>query len=152
MALKDDLLPLVDELRAIPGELGFRPYQVFVRKTQYAGPRIGVGAVSVTETQLFVGGQNPKVREKKSRDVVAGTSEFAEMTFEIGPLTPAFPGGGIADEIVSPEKNSTPTTIHFLLKGPGLPESGLLCKRIDEDVDRPLRKVIRVESIGLAKP
>lgn len=148
MALKDDLLPLVDELRAIPGDLGFRPFEVYVRKKMYAGPRIGVGAVTTTETRLLVGGQNPKVREKRSKDVVAGTPEAQDSIFEIGPLTPAFAGGGIDEEVINPTRTATPTTFLFLLKGPGLPEEGLLCQRIEGDTDRPLRYIVRVRSIG----
>ena len=153
MSLKDDLLPLIDTLRAVPGELGFRPYQVFVRKTTYAGPRVGIGAVlSVTETQLLVGGQNPKVREIKGKDVVAGTSELISGVYEIGPLTPEFSGGGVAQSVVNPEKTSTPTTVLYVLKGPGMPTDGLLCQRMSDDVDRPLRTVIRVQSIGRKSP
>jgi len=151
MALKDDLLPLIDTLRAIPGELGFRQYEVWVRKTTYSGPRVGIGASTVTETRLLVGGQNPKVREVRNKDVVAGTPEMVSATYDIGPLTPEFSGGGIALSVVNPEKTSTPTTILFVLKGPGMPEDGLLCQRVSDDVDRPLRTVIRVQSIGVRR-
>lgn len=152
MSLKDDLLPVVDALKAIPGELGFRPFQVWVRTTTYAGPRVGVGARSVTETQLLVGGQNPKVREVKSKDVVAGTPELMDATFDIGPLTPEFAGGGVAESTVNPEKTGTPTTILFRLVGPGLPDDGLLCQRISDDLDRPLRHMIRVKSVARRAP
>lgn len=152
MSLKDDLLPLVDTLRAIPGELGFRPFQVWVRKTTYAGPRVSVGASTFTETRLLVNGQNPKVRELKGKDVVAGTPEMAASTFEIGPVTPSFPGGGVSYGTINPTKTSVPTTVLFVLKGPGLPDEGLLCQRFDDDTDKPLRTVIRVKSIGRARP
>jgi hypothetical protein len=148
MSFKDDLLPLVDNLKAIPGELGFRPYEVWVRTTTYAGRRVGEGAVSVTETQLLVGGQNPKVRQVKSHDVVAGTPELASRVYEIGPLTPEFPGGGVAESTINPEKTSTPTTLLFVLKGPGLPPDGLLCQRVSDELDRPLRTVFRVQGTG----
>lgn len=152
MALREDLLPVVDEARAIAGELGFRRYQVWVRKTTYAGPRVGIGAAAVTETRLLVGGQDPKVREVHRKDIVAGTSEAIDSEYEIGPLTPEFAGGGVAESVINPEKTSTPTTIMFLLKGPGLPTDGALCKRIRDDVDRPLRTLIRVQSIGRKGP
>ena len=149
MALKDELLPLIDSLRAIPGDLGFRPYQVWVRKTTWSGERPGLGAVSVTDTRLLVGGQNPKVRQVKSKDVVAGQLEMISGQWDIGPLTPPFPGGGVSLAILDPESSTTPTTTLFLLKGPGMPPDGLLCQRISEDVDRPLREVVRVQSIGV---
>lgn len=151
MSLKDDLLPLIDTLRAIPGELGFRPYQVWVRTTTYAGPRVGIGSKNVTETRLLVGGQDPKVREVHRKDVVAGSSELVNAEYDIGPLTPEFAGGGVAASTINPDKTSTPTTVMFLLKGVGLPADGLLCQRVGDHVDRPLRMVIRVQSVGLKR-
>jgi hypothetical protein len=149
MALKDELLPLIDGLRAIPGDLGFRPYQVWVRKSTWAGPRVGLGSVSVTDTRLLVGGQNPKVRQVSTKEVVAGTLELLSGQWDIGPLTPPFPGGGVPLTLLDPEATSTPTTILYLLKGPGMPDEGLLCQKVSHTVDRPLRQVIRVQSIGV---
>ncbi len=148
MSLKDELLPVIDDLRGIAGELGFRPYEVYVRVETHAGPRPGYGPKTVTDTRLLVGGQNPKVREIRSKDVVAGTAEATDAVYEIGPVTPQFPGGGIASETLNPPKSSTPTTIYYVLKGPGMPATGLLCQRTEDDVDRPLRAVVRVRSVG----
>lgn len=152
MSLKDDLLPLVDEYRGIAGELGFRPYQVWVRKTSYAGPRAGLGARTVTDTRLLVGGQDPKVRIVRNKDVASGTSEFQATEFEIGPLTPEFAGGGVPEDVVYPERSSTPTTVLFLLKGPGLPDEGLFCQRISAHVDHSLHAMLRVQSTGRRAP
>jgi hypothetical protein len=152
MSLKDDLLPLVDTLRGIPADLGFRPYQVWARKTEYAGPRVGLGAFTVTETRLLVGGRDPKVRTVTSKDVVAGTPEMQMVEYEIGPLTPDFGSGGVAESTVNPEASSTPATIMFVLKGPGLPSEGLLCQRISERVDHPLQMTIRVRGSGRKRP
>jgi hypothetical protein len=152
MALREDLLPVVDAARAIAGDLGFRRFQVWARVTTYGGSRVGEGVKTVTDTRLLVGGQNPKVRELRSKDLSAGTTEHTASVYEIGPLTPEFAGGGIAESVTRPEKTSTPTTILFLIKGPGLPENGLLCQRFDEDVDRPLRMTIRVKSSGVKQP
>lgn len=152
MSLKDDLLPLVDDVRAIAGELGFRPFQVWARKTTYSGSRVGDGSPTVTETRLLVGRQDPKVREIKSKDVIAGSQEFTSAVYEIGPLTPEFPGGGIAESTINPQLTGVPTTFVFVLKGRGLPTEGLLCQRVDEDSDRPLRTMIRVQSIGRKRP
>jgi hypothetical protein len=148
--LKDELLPLVDDVRAIAGELGFRPYEVYVRVETHAGPRPGYGPRTVTDTRLLVGGQNPKVREIRSKDVIAGTTESTDAVYEIGPVTPAFGGGGVSLDTLAPPKTSTPTTIYYVIKGPGMPATGLLCQRTEDDVDRPLRAVVRVRSAGKA--
>lgn len=150
MALRDDLLPIVDDARAIAGELGFRRYQVWVRTTTWSGSRVGLGTKTVTDTRLRVGGQDPKVREVTSGDVVAGTPELAFVEFEIGPLTPQFPGGGVSENTVNPPKGVSPSTVVFVVKGPGLPADGLICQRIDGDSDRPMRMMLRVRGSGRA--
>ena len=148
MALKDDLLPLVDQLRAIPGELGFRPYQVWVRVTTWDGSGVGRGNGTSVDTRLLVGGQNPKVRQVSNKDVVTGTSEFSNALWEIGPITPSFPGGGYVDGAFDPQNSGLPATTHYLLKGPGLPAKGILCQKTEDSVDHQLRAVIRVRSTG----
>lgn len=149
--LKDDLVPVVDAARAIAGELGFRPFQVWVRVTTYAGTRVGQGASSYTDTRLLVGGgQNPRVREVRRKDVIAGSNTFVDAQYDIGPLTPQFPGGGTAESVVDPQRPSSPTEVHYLIKGRNLPATGLLCQKIESSFDRPLRTTIRVRSIGVA--
>ncbi len=148
--LKDKLLPVGDKARRIAGKLGFRPYQVWVRISVYAGTRAAQGASSYTETRLLVGDQNPKVREVKRKDIVAGSLALVEAEYDIGPLTPQFPGGGVAFSTVDPVRGSSPMVVHYVLKGPGLPTAGLLCEKVADHVDRPLRTVIRVRSIGVA--
>jgi len=150
MSLKDDLLPVIDPLRAIAGELGFRPYSVWVRVVQSAGTRPGIGTKALSETRLLVGGQNPRVREVKRKDIVSGANHLLNAEYDIGPLTPEFGGGGVSHNTINPQRSSTPTEVLFLLKGPGLPSTGLLCQRIGDHVDRPLRIVIRVKSTGRA--
>lgn len=152
MTLKDELLPLIDELRAIPGELGFRPYQVWVRVTSYSGSRVGQGTATVQETRLLVGGRDPKVREIGSKDVVAGMPEALDVDFEVGPLTPDFGSGGVAFETLDPPSDGTPKTVVYVLKGPGLPEDGLLCQKIKSKSDRPLRIMIMLKSMGRKRP
>jgi hypothetical protein len=154
MSLKDDLLPIVDDARGIAGELGFRPYQVWVRKAEYTGAHtsLSVGTRTVTETRLLVGGQDPKVREVTRKDLVAGTAELVDAEYEIGPLTPEFAGGGVSENTINPDKTSSRIEVTFLLKGPGMPTEGLLCKRVGDHVARPLRYVIRVKSTGRKRP
>lgn len=150
--LKDDLLPLIDELRGIAGDLGFRPYQVWVRKTEWSGSLPGRGTQTVTETRLLVGGQDPKVVEVHRKDIAAGSGELIDVEYDIGPFTPAFPGGGLDPAVINPAQTSTPTEVLFLLKGQGLPPEGLLCKKVSDVMYRSLRIQFRVRSIGRKRP
>lgn len=151
--LKDDLLPLLDELRGLPGQLGFRPYQVWIRKTEWSGSLPGRGTQAFTETRLLVGGgQDPKVVEVHRKDIAAGSGELIDVEYDVGPLTPSYSGGGIDPSVINPPQTGTPTEILFLLKGQGLPAEGLLCKKVSDVMDRSLRIVFRVRSIGRKRP
>lgn len=150
MGLRDELLPLVENLRAIPGELGFRQFSVFIRTTKWTGARVGLGTPTVSTVQLLVGGQNPKVRQVRQKDVVAGSDEFQNALWEIGPVTPTFSGGGYSADDLGPINDGTPTTMEYILKGPGMPASGLLCVKYDDSNDRSLRHTVRVKSTGRA--
>lgn len=152
MSLKDDLLPLIDDLRSIPGELGFRPYSVTIRITTWSGQRVGEGTSTITETRLLVGGQNPKVREVRNKDDVVGNVDYSNTLWEIGPITPAFPGGGYDLGVLNPKNDGTSKTTQYILRGPRLPPNGLICQRTEDDVDRPLRATIRVKSSGRRIP
>lgn len=146
MALRDDLLPSIDIIRSIPGTLGLHRYQVWVRTTLYAGSRIGQGSSSATDVRLLVGGQDPHVKELKSADIVSGVDDIQAIEFEIGPFTPNYP----ALDTFDPAQTSTPTTIEYLIKGPGLPTAGLLCERVSDDTSKPFRNSVRVRSTGRA--
>jgi hypothetical protein len=148
MTLRDELLPLIDDLRGIAGDLGMHRFQVWVRTVTWSGARIGLGNKTTTDTRLLVGGQDPKVKVLKDESIVAGADDLQGAEFEIGPLTPSFGTGGYTLDTLDPSQSSTPTQYYFLLKGPGLPTNGLLCQKTQDDVGKPLRYVFRVRSIG----
>lgn len=151
--LRDDLLSELDEIRGIPAELGLHRYQVWVRKTTWAGARPGLGAPTVTDTRLLVDGKDPHVREVRMKDVIAGDAAKTFTMFEIGPLTPAFQGGGHTDEQLSPQQTGQAVEIHYVVKGPGMPPTGGVCMRVDDTTDKPMRRMVRVKTIGKdAKP
>lgn len=151
MAFRDDLLPEVDDIRAIPGEFGLRRYRVWVVTTTFTGSRPGMpGAQETrTEVELLVNGQPPKVRNVRSRDVIAGIAEASTIELEIGPVTPEFAGGGhyTSDLVLSTPQGVT-STVTYLVKGPGMPPSGLVCKRVFDNVDKPFRYMIHVAGTG----
>lgn len=142
MSFRDDLLADIDAIRGIPGELGLHRYQVYTQKTVWAGSRPGFGSRSVIETRVLVGGQDPHVREIRSNDIVAGADDLQYVEFEIGPLAP--------DTIstLDPAQDGQPTTVAWLIKGPGLPSTGLLCSKVSDDVGKPFRTMIKVKSMG----
>lgn len=150
MGLREDLLPAVLAIRNIAVDLGIRRYQVWIRIVTYSGSRVGLGTATNTDTYLG----RVKVREKSSKDIIAGT-ELGDIVYEIGPFTPEHNGSlgwtdtkAMAPEDLSPPQTGTPTEIYYLVKGPGLPTTGILCTRVSDDLAEPFRYMVTVKSTG----
>lgn len=93
MSLRDDLLPVVYEARAIMGELGFREHSVAIVRVHRQGTHTGDGSraesvQSITEAN----GYSPKVRWLKDDEVALG--QLPKGSVQVGPITPEFSGGG----------------------------------------------------------
>jgi hypothetical protein len=147
-SFRDDLLDVVEDIRSIPGELGLRQFQVWVRTAEWAGSRVGDGAETITDVRLLVGGQDPKVRQVQSKDMVAGLGELNALQFDIGPLTPGYTNL----DVIDPPRTSRPSTTQYLVMGPGLPSEGLLCTRVKDNTDMSFRYMVSVRGSGRRKP
>lgn len=77
MALRDDLVTLVDEIRdeVIDGEVGLRLYAVATRLRTWDGGKVGSGTASDTDTDIE---PKPKVQQPSPRLVVAAPGKFEE--------------------------------------------------------------------------
>lgn len=146
MALRESLLPAVDAIRAIPGALGLRRFRVFTRVTVWSGDRPGLGTPTVTTTEVLVGGYPPKVVEQRSADVVAGGAD--NTTFAVGPITPEFTGGGKTPESLDPDATAFATESAYVVMGPGLPATGVVCQKIDGGTTKPFRYTLTLKSTG----
>lgn len=149
MALRDVLLPIVESIRAIPGELGLRQVQVFLRLRTWSGARVGMGTKTTVDTEITVSGHPPKVRLLKERDVIAGTT-LEDDLYEIGPVTPEHSGAGTSVAELGPDQTATPTEMFYVLKGPGMGADGVLCSRVSAMLVRPFRYMVTVKRIGRA--
>mgnify|MGYP001585149938 CR=1 FL=1 len=141
MSFASDLLPAIDEIRAIPGELGFRGGTVTLIVRTWSGDRVGLGTATTTETPVLVGGgQSPRITRIDVREAVASGGAYQQGDFRIGPVTPEFAGGGVAREVLQPDVNASPTEVLWRVTDNGLPSAGILCKKIAEE-HRELRIV-----------
>lgn len=73
MTLRDDLVPVVDETRAIVDELGFRPYIVVVRTRTWSGSEPGRGSVTNSDLTLS---PKPKVADVPERLVHGSAGKY----------------------------------------------------------------------------
>lgn len=153
-SFKDSLLPVVESIRGIPGQLGLRVFTVagVVTKT-YSGPRIGQGSVATTEVDLSVafGMQPPKVRQLSQEDIVRSGGELETVQFEIGPVTPNFAGGGFAYSVFEPVTTSSLTEVFFRIVGPGTQTDGDWFVKTSAKRDRPFRFMVTVKKTA-ARP
>jgi hypothetical protein len=143
MALAQDLLPLIESLRAIPGELGFRPYtSVRLRTRTWSGAEPGDGTATDAFLALTTGGQPAKVREITSREVQSSGGRYTDADFVVGPLTPQHTptGGGSAGYTpaeLDPSSSARNVERHVVLVGPG--DAASEWTIVDAKLDRPLR-------------
>lgn len=150
MTLRDDLLPMLESVRSIPGDLGLRLFRVFIRTTTYSGDRVGVGTPTQTETEILTGGHPPKVKERRGEDIVGGHSEMRATEYEVGPIQPDFLGGGNSTDVLDPAAGAAVTKIVYVVKGPGLPASGVLCEKTGDGFDSTLHYSLTLKAIGRA--
>jgi len=89
-----DLLPAIAAIRSIPGARGLRPHRSYVVVRTWTGASVGEGTSSDAETELTEGGQPPKFRSLSGETIAV--ENLPSDTVQIGPLTPAHTGGGVA--------------------------------------------------------
>lgn len=98
MTFASDLLPLLRDIRAIPGQLGLRPHTVKLLSRSWDGAHSGDGNRSDDELNLVEGdNQPPKVRWLRDDELAVG--DLARGTVEVGRLTADFAAREWLDDI-----------------------------------------------------
>lgn len=139
MSIRDDILPLQDDARALLAEFEVGPNRltdVSLRITVWSGTGLGKGTKTITETPLTLDaeGHRVKVHKISSREVLASGGKYEDGDYKVGPFTPAFDGGGRTPDYLEPIPDGTPREVHVVLNGPGLNRA--VCKIIDSDTDK----------------
>jgi hypothetical protein len=150
VSIVSDSLPTLDEARALLDDAGLRAFTVAVRVITWDGPRVGEGQASTVDTPITVsGGRRPKVVAvaKNDDDIVAG-GVFKRARFEVQNITPAYSGGGVDPDTLDPPATSGLTEVFYVLTGPGMPASGMLCKKISDKFDRVFGYSVTLETLG----
>lgn len=146
MTVRDDLLPLVYSVRAIPGQFGLRVHTVDVRVTTWTGAHPGDGAeYDVTTTPITESdGQPPKVRFLTDEEIAVG--QLATGTVEVGPITPSHGTDGGTDlAVLKPEDEGT--VVHYILTGPEFP-TGAVFERHAIKTDRALHYMLTLRPVS----
>lgn len=131
MTLRDDLLPAVDAIRAIPGELGLRRFTVSrITKTWASGTvgRTHASDATATSVLQYNGSHNVKAtlaNERQLQQLLGSGHLFKAGTWIVGPVTPDFVGGGYGPDGFE-VATGTAATVLYKLEGPGLPSGGTM--------------------------
>ncbi len=150
MSVVSNALKILNSARAKLDDVGLCPFSVTVRVRTWDGERVGVGNSADIDTALTVArGKRPRVELVEQKDVVAPGAPIAKATYVIGPLTPIHAGGGTPLEAIHPALAPRTTEIFYILTGPGTPPTGLLCKKVKEDLSNPFRYMLTIESLGM---
>ncbi len=139
MTLRDDLLPALDGARAICDELGLRQNAVaIVLRTWASGeietPSTQTAGTDYTDVTIRLV-PNPKVRRVTQREIASSGGRYETADIVIGPMTPAFAGGGNTVAQLDPLVLAAGVELIFVLTGPNAGEHVV----IDVRRDRPMR-------------
>lgn len=149
MSFRTALLARVEKIRgSVPGSLDLRTRTVTVRVTTWSGARPGVGTKTDVDTLLRNGTFNPKVVEVSSKDVVASGGKYQSGDLKIGPLTPEYAVGGTAGSTIDPLTTTSARQVRYLLEGPGFPDGGVWCNRVEDDALKNFSTFIVVRRTG----
>lgn len=146
MALREDILPIMEQLRIDLADMGFRQYDILMRVVNWADTdplgTVGEGTKTVMDTPLTVQGRRIKARRVEQKDVVASGGKWEDLDYRCGPITPTFtdPLAGSGGHDVSYFNPPEPTDgsrqeVYYKLTGPGIPEGAWFVK-INQEVDR----------------
>lgn len=157
LTLRQALLPVVDKLRGIPGQLGLRLFTVTVVSRTWTGVRPGIGVNTDTQTGIKVdlGIFQTKVTQLTSKDVFASGGLYTDQDLLIGPITPPFPSSGADGDAISvfdPVYGANPTEVFFNIVGQngygGYPAGGAWFKKISQNVSKNFRFTFIVRKTG----
>lgn len=149
---RDDLRHVADLGRSVAEELGVRPVTVTIRVRQYSASVGAVGA-TLTGTTNTVLSPRPKVRIPREREEDQGVLDgpWTDATglprvlrYVVGPITPAYTGGGYdVDALVPTDAVNRRVTV--VLAGEGFASGGEEFTVVKRDTTRPFRVMLTVE-------
>lgn len=124
MALADDLKAIVWSVRAIPGQLGLRPYSATIVQGVDLGEQTGDDAgVYLDVPILEASGQSPRIRQLSDEELaLAG---LGAGLWKVGPFTPDFTSGGTAIADMLGTTLDAGDTLRIRLTGPRYPDGAL---------------------------
>lgn len=116
MSLRTELLPVVDTLRALtgPSVLDIRTAQLTIRTRTWSGAEVGLGTASDSDLVLP---KQYRVESLTAKEVAGSGGRFSDDAVRVGPVTPAFTGGGYTPEQLNPGTTLDNVEVIHILAG-----------------------------------
>lgn len=87
MSLRDDLLPVVDELRQLPDDFGIRLYSVILRTRTWKSGKPGIGQPTIVDVEIL---PKPRVRLLSTKEVAESGGTYHAGDFKVEKITPKY--------------------------------------------------------------
>jgi hypothetical protein len=146
MSFADDIKPLLNSIRGIPGQFGLRPYSVDIVIRRKAGKYGLDGSASeVSRITLSEGGYPPKVRILNDEELALGG--LGRGALQVGPITPDFLTGGASFAEITASAAQDHDLVHFEVTGPAHP-NGARYRLIDAQSDRAMHWMLRLAPVA----
>lgn len=117
MTLRDCMSKVADKVRAIASKASIdeRPTAVTIRTRTWTGGRRGTpGGHSDVDVVLT---PRPAVVEVTGRDIAASAGRYSISDVKVGPITPAYTGGGYTQAQLAPDAVASGVEIIYVLAG-----------------------------------
>lgn len=131
--LRDDLLPVIDELRQLPNEFGIRRYTVTLRTRTWSGGAVGRGTATAVDAVLF---PVPRVQVITTAEIAASGGTYREGDFRVTAITPSYGTGGYSPTALNLRPSATNKDVTVILTGD---EGTIECGVVEFHFDRPFR-------------
>ena len=149
MSIRDDLLPVVDQLRQLPDDFGLRRYTVTIRRRVWSGGAPGLGTPANTDLVLT---PKPKVRQLSSREVADSGGTYEMGDYELSRITPRYSSpttGGYTPTQLLLQPEGADQDVCVILNGD---EGEIECQVVTSTFDRAFRYTLvvrrRVTNVG----
>lgn len=119
MSLRDDLLPVFDEVRGAIADttgLGMRQHRLFIVTRSWSG-EMGASGSTYVDDELEIT-PRPKMRDITSADQVDSAGRFATQTILAYKITPSYSGGGWTPEQLRPPNETQNVEVFARVEGP----------------------------------
>ena len=154
MSLRDDLIPDIAAIRAIPADMGVYGTRVYLRTETYTTAiKDGASLSSAGEVEILPSPRVNQVSVERAQFYGGGVQTdsngvLQSAVYKVGPITPSANGAGYALTDLLPTGTTTSVRKLLRLSGADFQSAGEVCEIVDADATQPFRIMLTVRRAG----